>query len=116
MLLGLPALAWCAWAGLARHNGAALAMAILYAVTLGFWVIAAKPVQFYYHYLLPGSVLLGGLALACDALWQRGWRRLAILPPVGSVILFVHFFPILSAAPLDGPRGFEEWMWLDTWR
>ncbi len=116
MLLGLPALAWCAWASLARHNGAALAIAILYAVTLGFWVIAAKPVQFYYHYLLPASVLLGGLALACDALWQRGWRWLAILPPLGSVILFVHFFPVLSAAPLDGPRGFEEWMWLDSWR
>jgi len=30
--------------------------------------------------------------------------------------LFAFFWPILSAAPLAGPKGFEFWMWLDSWR
>ena len=34
----------------------------------------------------------------------------------GSVGVFAWFFPILNAAPLDGPRAFEHWMWVSSWR
>ena len=40
-------------------------VALLYLLTLGFWIVAAKPIQFYYHYLLPSMFLLAALALAC---------------------------------------------------
>ncbi len=116
MLLGLPALLWCVWAGTIRRNWAALAAALLYAVSLGFWILAPKPVQFYYHYALPGMALLAALALACDALWQAGWRKSALAPIAGSVLLFAWFYPILSAAPLDRPDSFAVWTWLDSWR
>ncbi|MFT6474540.1 MAG: dolichyl-phosphate-mannose--protein O-mannosyl transferase, partial [Qipengyuania sp.] len=65
MLLGLPALAWCAWHGVLRRHWTALAVALVYAVSLGFWIVASKPVQFYYHYALPSMALLAALALVC---------------------------------------------------
>ncbi len=115
MLLGLGGLAWCLWHGLFARNWAALAVAVIYAVTLGFWVVAAKPVQFYYHYSLPAMALLAALALACDALWQAGWRKTALVPVVGSTLVFAGFYPILSAAPLPAPDSFTLWTWIDGW-
>jgi dolichyl-phosphate-mannose-protein mannosyltransferase len=116
MLLGLAAIAWAAWAGLARGHKAALAVFVLYAVALGTWIVAAKPVQFYYHYLLPGTFLLAALALALDALWQRGNRWLPLMVLAGSTALFAWFFPILTAAPLAGEASFLDYAWLESWR
>ena len=72
--------------------------------------------QFYYHYLLPSCFLLAALALALDALWKRGWRKLVLLVLAGSVVLFAVFFPILTAAPLAARDSFEFWTWLPSWR
>ena len=116
MVLGLPALLWCAWAGLFQANRAALATLVIYVVSLSFWVFSGKAVQFYYHYLLPSTALLAALALACDALWRQGWRKTAVLPPVGSVLVFAWFYPILSAAPLASEQSFAVWTWLESWR
>jgi hypothetical protein len=116
MLLGLPALAWCAWAALARKRFDAGMVALLYAIGLGFWIGAAKPVQFYYHYLLPSCFLMAALALALDALWRRGRRKGPLLVLAASAALFAYFWPILSAAPLDGRDAFQRWTWLDSWR
>lgn len=117
MLLGLPALIWAASEAVLRRNSAAAAVAVLYAITLGFWLVSDKPIQFLYHYFLPSMALLAALALALDALWQRQRRSMAMLPILGSVALFAYFYPILSAAPLSGGKeAFAEWMWLDRWR
>lgn len=116
MLAGLPALLWCLWAGIRRGRRDALAVTVLYLASLGMWIVAPKPVQFYYHYLLPSCFLLAALALALDALWQRGWRWAALLVLAGSVAMFAVFYPILSAAPLAGRDSFEFWMWLRSWR
>jgi dolichyl-phosphate-mannose--protein O-mannosyl transferase len=116
MLLALPALVWAGVHGLTEKRPDALALFVLYAVSLGLWILADKPVQFYYHYLLPGTFLMGMLALALDAMWQRGRRTLPLLVLAASVALFAVFYPILSAAPLEGPQSFAHWMWLDSWR
>ena len=116
MLLGLPAVAWCAWAGVFRRRGDALAVAVLYAVSLGLWVVAAKPVQFYYHYLLSSCFLVAALALGLDELWKRGRRWPPLLVLAGSAVLFAFFWPILTAAPLEGQHPFTRWTWLDSWR
>ena len=113
-LLGLPALLWCGCAAI-RRDRAALAVLLLYTISLVFWMVAAKPIQFYYHYLLPHGFLLAALALALDTLWRRGWRKTALAPLFASIALFAWFFPILSAAPLAGERSFEWWMWLSSW-
>jgi dolichyl-phosphate-mannose-protein mannosyltransferase len=116
MLLGLPALLWAASEAVLRRNPAAAAASVFYAISLGFWIVSDKPVQFLYHYFLPSMALLAALALALDALWQSGRRVAALVPLVGSVALFAHFYPILSSAPLASPRSFAEWMWLASWR
>jgi len=116
MLLGLPALAWCAWAAATRNRSDALAVFLFYAVTLGFWIVASKPVQFLYHYFLPSCFLLAALALALDDVWTRGRRWLAGGVLAASAVMFAIFYPILSAAPLEGRKSYEHWMWLRSWR
>jgi dolichyl-phosphate-mannose--protein O-mannosyl transferase len=119
MLAGLPALGWALWAGIARRRRDALAFAALYAASLGMWAVSGKPIQFYYHYLLPGAFLMALLALALDELWHRKdrWRWLAPASLAISAAMFAWFYPILSAAALsDGRSSFEHWMWLASWR
>lgn len=119
MLAGLPALVWAVWAGIRRGRCDALAFAALYAASIGLWVFTSKPIQFYYHYLLPGTFLMALLALALDDLWRRRdrWRWLAPTALLTSAGMFVHFYPILSAAQLCcGKPSFAWWMWLDSWR
>ena len=119
MLAGLPAAAWALWAGIRRQRHDALALALLYLASIVMWVGNGKPIQFYYHYLLPGTFLLGCLALALEDLHFRGgrlrWAAWGVL--AGSVALFAWFYPIISAAKLCcGRPSFEYWMWLRSWR
>ena len=45
------------------------------------------------------------------------WRWLAAGALVISLGMFIHFYPILSAAKLCcGRPSFEYWMWLRSWR
>jgi dolichyl-phosphate-mannose-protein mannosyltransferase len=118
MLAGLPAALWCLWAGL-RGRWDALLTVGFYIGCLALWVFSGKPVQFYYHYLLPSSFLMAGLALALDALWRRQdalrWAAPGTLAV--SAALFGYFYPIISGAPLHhGVSSFEQWMWLNSWR
>jgi dolichyl-phosphate-mannose-protein mannosyltransferase len=117
MLMGLPALAWCLRAAVVRKRTDALAMTICYAATLGLWLVSGKPVQFYYHYLLPGVFLAGAVALVLDEGWRKGGseRAASLLLLAGSFGLFAWFWPILSAASLSGNLALEKWMWLDSW-
>lgn len=116
MLSGLAGIAWCLFAGLVLKRRDALAVAVLYLASIGFWIIAAKPIQFYYHYFLPSCFLLAGLALAIDWLKAHGatWAYWAVL--AGSAGIFVWFYPIISAAELSGEQAFNFWMWRDSWR
>jgi dolichyl-phosphate-mannose--protein O-mannosyl transferase len=117
MIVGLLALVWGAWVSLFHKRHDVLAFVVLYAATLGVWIHNAKPVQFYYHYLLPGAFLMGVLALALDSMWTKSqrWRRTATGAFVLSLGFFVLFFPILSGLPL--PKDvYNYWMWLPGWR
>lgn len=118
MLVGLVALVWGIWAAAFRQRWDALAFVILYAACLGIWIINGKPVQFYYHYLMPGAFLMGVLALWIDALLSRRdrWRWLGIGTLTFSIILFVVFYPIISALPLPYKSAYNYWMWLPSWR
>lgn len=116
MLIGLPALLWCAWQGITAQRAMHGAVALLYAVSLGFWIFAAKPVQFYYHYFLPGTVLLIALALALDDLRTAGWKWATTGTLVASALTFAFFYTILAAEPLAHPNSFLAWAWLDSWK
>ncbi|MEP7222438.1 MAG: phospholipid carrier-dependent glycosyltransferase [Novosphingobium sp.] len=122
MWAGLPALGWCLWAGIRQRRHDALAAAVFYLVSIGMWVSNGKPVQFYYHYLLPGTFLMACLGLALDRLWHtRGKNaRRGRWAAVGTVWLallaFAYFFPVISAAKLANHSSFQAWMLLSSWR
>lgn len=118
MLAGLVALLWGLWATLVRHRWDVLALIVLWGACLAMWAVNGKPVQFYYHYLLPGAFLMGVLALAMDALWRRKdrWRWLATGSMALSILMFAGFYPIISAAPLPHKHFYNVWMWLPSWR
>ena len=117
MLLGLPALLWCLISGVTQRDWAKLSMVIGYAVSLALWVIAPKPVQFYYHYIMPSFFLLAALAMSLSDMYRiERLRMLSVLPIFGSAVMFAYFFPILTAGALAGEYGFVDWAWLPGWR
>ena len=119
MWAGLAGFGWCVWAAVRRARTDAAAFALLYFVSLAMWFANGKPIQFYYHYLLPGTFLMGCLALALDDVWARGgrWRWAALAGVAVPVAVFVYFYPIISAQPLAGDRSaYVQWMWLRSWR
>ena len=119
MYAGLAALGWSLWAGWCRQRYDAVAFAALYFAAMVLWPLSGKPIQFFYHYLLPSTFLIGSLALALEDLWRRTdrWRWLMPAALVLSLAMFAWFYPIISAAPLNGGRlSFAKWMWLDSWR
>lgn len=116
MWFGLIAIGWCAWAGWRERRADLLAPAALYTVSLALWVIAPKPVQFYFHYFLCAMALSAALALAVERLWQRGERLVPWALTLGALGFFAYWYPILTAAPLDDDQGFLMWAWSAGWR
>ena len=117
MWLGLPALVWCLGRGVWVRDWARLGAVIGYGVSLGFWIVAPKPVQFYYHYFVPSFFLLAALALMCSDLRRlpRGqWLAWGI--PAASAAVFAWFFPIIAALPLARADSYVTWMLLSGWR
>ena len=116
MLAGLPALLLCLWWGWHERCWAMLGAAGLFAVSLGPWLFVPKPIQFYYHYLLPATFLSIGLGLVLARFWGRGHRAVATILAAPAAVLFVWFYPILSAAELQGSNAFLTYTWLTQWR
>lgn len=116
MLIGLPALVWCLVSGLYRADVAKVGVVIGYGVALGLWLIAPKPVQFYYHYFMPSLFLLAALALSLRDIRRAGHPKIAWGVLIASAVLFAIFYPILAAAPLAGADSFMTWAWISGWR
>lgn len=115
MLAGLPALLLCAWDG-ARGDRLRGGITMLYVLSLVFWAVNGKPVQFYYHYQLAAVFLMAALAVVLAEWWDIGLRWPGKLALVGAVGLFVGFYPILSAARLPAKTSYLDYTWLKSWR
>jgi dolichyl-phosphate-mannose--protein O-mannosyl transferase len=115
MLLGLPAIIWCAYSAYAEKNPAKIGIVFGFAASIGLWLVADKSVQFYYHYLLPSTFLLAALALACEKLWDIGERGLVMIALGLTGIMFAYFYPILTAGALSDADSFGWYTWIDGW-
>lgn len=124
LLLGNPLIMWggvaavlyCLWAGVAKRAMAPLAMALLWIASVGIYAIIPKSLGFYYYYLLSALFLSPVLAVAfwhADKGARRGREEWFA---AGALLLFVYFYPILSAAALSGPQAFTHWTWFLSWR
>ncbi|MBO9576125.1 MAG: phospholipid carrier-dependent glycosyltransferase [Sphingobium sp.] len=114
---GLAALVACLWAGFKEDAKPLLVPVLFWAVPLFFFILAPKPVQFYYHYLLPSLMLCFASAGALDHyFWRHGSRVIPLLALGLTGLVFLEFYPIISAAALGDPQDFNRWMWFDSWR
>jgi dolichyl-phosphate-mannose--protein O-mannosyl transferase len=114
---GLIALAASLWAGIREHARPLLLPVLLWAWPLAFFILAPKPVQFYYHYFLSSLMLCIASAGVLDHyFWRKGNRLVPWLIIGLAGLVFLEFYPIISAGALGGPQDFNRWMWLDSWR
>ena len=122
LMLGNPAVVWggllavvaCLAAWVRDGNDKAGGIALLWVASVAIWAIIPKSLGFFYYYYL-SSIWLGiAIAATFDhwrirlRYWDEGFLALA-------AVLFIHFHPILSAAPLRGPTAFRYWTWFDSW-
>ena len=88
---------------------------ILYVAALMFWALNGKPVQFFYHYELAATFLMAALALALAGWWEAGIRWPAAVSAALAVMLFIGFYPILSAGKLANAASYKQYVWMGSW-
>ena len=122
LLLGNPAVMWgglvavaaCVWGWIRTRDVRLGTAAGLWLASVLVWAAIPKSLGFFYYYYLP-SIWLGVVIAVALAHWEarlRYWDEMFLALAAG---LFIHFYPILAAAPLSGPTGFQRWMWLPSW-
>jgi dolichyl-phosphate-mannose-protein mannosyltransferase len=124
LLIGNPVVMWgglaavlaCLWAGVRRRASVPLAVALLWVASVAVYAIIPKSLGFYYYYHLSGLFLCLVIAVAFHQFkgaTARGWDEWFVF---AALIAFVYFHPILAASALSSERGFEHWMWFNSWR
>jgi dolichyl-phosphate-mannose-protein mannosyltransferase len=122
LLLGNPAILWggligvgyCLYQGWRSRSLRLVGLASLWIGSVVVWAIIPKSLGFFYYYYPSTIWLCLVLAAAFDHLRARGkyWDELFL----GAVaVLFVYFYPIISAAALPHAGAFRYWMWFPTW-
>lgn len=113
-LIALPVALWAAFRQQARPM---LVPVLLWATPLVFFIVAPKPVQFYYHYFLSSLMLCIASAAVLDHYFYRHGKRLVPWLAIGAAgLVFLEFYPIVSASALGDAQDFNRWMWLASWR
>ena len=112
---GLVAVAACLWLGWRRRSLALVAPAALWAMSLAMFAAIPKSLGFFYYYYPSTLWLAVAIAVALDAVDPAGRRRWDAWYVAAAAAVFAWFWPILSAAPLDGPAAFRRWMLFDGW-
>lgn len=116
MLLGLGALVLSAWRWLRSGEPLWLAPPLAWLALMGLWVVAEKPVQFYFHYLLPSVALIAALALVTGRWWDDGRRWPALVAVGGAAVFCAYFWQVLTAGALADSQDFLKWAWWSGWR
>ncbi|MXP10018.1 phospholipid carrier-dependent glycosyltransferase [Pseudoblastomonas halimionae] len=116
MVFGLAALVWSAWRWIRSGEALWLAPPLAWVALMALWALADKPVQFFFHYMMPMTALIVALALVTGRWWDEGRRWPAWVVVGASIAFFAYFFPILTAAPLQDDQAFLHWAWWSGWR
>lgn len=125
LLVGNPAIMWggmiavivSAIGGIRSRDRRLLMPAMLFLFSYGIWVLIPKNPSFYYYYYLPSVFLPIALVAVFDRYCRRGVASL--VPPLFifcSILLFIYFYPIISAAPLREDGDYLNWMWFESWK
>lgn len=123
LMLGNPAIMWgglvavaACLRGWVRDRDHRLGVAaLLWIGSYAMWAAIPKSLGFYYYYFLSSVWLPVAIAAAFDRYGHgraRYWDESFLIL---SLVLFVYFYPIIAAAPLNGAQSFHHWMWLGSW-
>jgi dolichyl-phosphate-mannose-protein mannosyltransferase len=114
MWTGLIAVIACGWAWVQSGDRRPLGLALFWAFSLAIWALIPKSLGFYYYYYLSSIILCLVIAAAIDH-WRarlNGWDEAYL---AACAVVFLWFFPILSAQALAAPDAFRKWTWFDSW-
>ncbi|ATY32328.1 phospholipid carrier-dependent glycosyltransferase [Sphingomonas psychrotolerans] len=124
LLIGNPVIMWggllavlaCLWAGFREKAHRPLALALLWIASLGIYVVIPKSLGFYYYYHLSAIFLCLALAAAFHHFDRGRGKGREEWFVFAALAMFVYFYPILAASPLQNDQGFTRWMWFASWR
>lgn len=124
LLVGNPAIMWgglvavaaCVFAAYQAKSRAAGMMAGLWIAAYLPWVIIPKKIGFFYYYYLPSIFLCLALAAAFDHFGKGRMRHADAWFAGLAGVLFLYFYPIISAEALPNDQAFLHWMWFFSWR
>jgi dolichyl-phosphate-mannose-protein mannosyltransferase len=124
LLIGNPVVMWgglvavlaCFWAWIRTRAIRPLAVALLWIASVAVYAVIPKSLGFYYYYHLSALFLCLVVAVAFHHYERARARGLDEWFAFAAAGMFVYFYPILAASPLSSGRGFEHWMWFNSWR
>jgi len=123
-LLGIasvPAVAWVAWQARRKPSPALVTLLVGFFGQWMIWAVSPRSESFIYHFL--PMVPFGCLAIALwlEHLWQgnRPRRTIAALFLTAVVLVFVFYYPLVTALPLTEAQTstrtwFDDW-WRNQW-
>ena len=112
---GLVAVAYCLWRGFRTRSLTLLAAGGLWLASLAMWAAIPKSLGFYYYYYPSTIWLVVALGVALDRADPGGAKRWDEWYVTACLGMFAYFWPVLSAAPLNGPGAFHRWTWFTSW-
>ncbi len=122
IMLGNPFLMWTGYAAFLyliydwfkNKSQDILFVLCVFATLYLSWALIPRKVNFYYYYY-PASLILPLLSIfIMQKINQTKYRYLSHVYILVCVLVFVFFYPIISAT--DSPAvHFNKWMWLKSW-
>lgn len=122
IMLGNPFLMWTGYAafiyliyeGFINKSRDLVYVLLVFAVLYFSWAVIPRKINFIYYYYPAALVLPFFPVYLMQRLEGSKWNWVSVLYISLTVIVFVFFFPIISA--LDEPiRRFDQWIWLKSW-
>ena len=122
LMVGNPAILWgglvavvaCGWAWVEDGDRRPLAVALLWVFSLAIWAAIPKSLGFFYYYY-PSTIWLCIAIAAAFHHWRAKWPHWDKVFLAAASVLFLYFFPILSAQALPSADAFHRWTWFDSW-
>lgn len=111
---GLAAVVACGWAWVEDGDRRPLGIALVWLFSLAIWALIPKSIGFFYYYYLSSIWLCIAIAAAFHHFGTRAkhWDEAFL---AAAFVLFLYFFPILSAQALPSPGAFRNWTWFASW-
>jgi len=90
-------------------------VALLWIASVAIYIVIPKSLGFYYYYYLSSFFICMALPVAFDALDPLRKMNLGEWFTALAFLIFLYFYPIIAAVPLESSQTFHTWMWLDSW-